>query len=815
MSLPFARLEQDLKAKLSQRVTVRQSPEQCLFKSFKFFDVSDSGLLNLSQCSRALEKIGLSCSAAELEQWFRHYDDDNDGRVNYKALCASLFSPITGQMKSELTPSSRKGGLSVIELVKRTLADQGEEATVALDLHLYVNSMAGRLTKGSFAAALREVCPSVDQRNSDLLFELASSQQRSPSYAEISEFLWGTPNRNRTELIQLAFSRLDDDGDGFISMRSIRRNYAAKHHPSVTTGSRSVDDAFRAFYSSFESHHRKKGLPSEQVSSQEWCDYYRLISAITASDTLFETMLKGVWTLNEPATPSSVEVEVDLYGDLPGKLGAKRGRIENTLDLHQSSHLKTGARHRDSTSPSRQVDTVLGSFRQKLAKRGVGGILGLSKQLSLLDSHGSGLISLRDLMKVLRNYQIDFNDSEIISVFQHFDKSRTGSIPYKRLLNAIIGQVANIRQQAIEEAWESVSQGQSSIDLRRLVAAYDTRKHPDVKLRGKTEGEVYNDFTDSLTAYKRLEGASQGDLVSKADFLGFYELMSSCYEDNHKFERMVRNCWHLTEGDTLKPKLKDRWGADHRFIFGGSTASTAPFGVSNDPTDWSTSLRPRTAHKFEEDRRNPAGSPTKHRPTTSFGVEDALAELRASVKVRGYRGLLNLAVHFQKRDSNVSGSLPADSLKAVLRELRIPVSEAAVTKLSSCRYFSGDQLQYQALLAELKGQLNSYRKTAIVQTFNKLTRHNDSIPLHELKQKFIAKNHPSVLKGRQNEDTVLNEFLSSVDIHQALLPKSTRPLVTVGDFQDFYWYVSACIEDDREFEQLLRSSWLIGWNSTF
>jgi len=814
MSSSFSRIELDLKTKLTQRVSVRQSAEQYLFKSFKFFDVSDSGFINFTQWSRALEKIGLSPSGAELEQWFNHFDQDRDGKINYKTVCNSLFAPSTTQLKEKLTPTTRNTGLSVIDLVKKKLVERGEDAVVALDRHLFVNFTTGRLTKTSFASAIRDACPELELRNADIIYELASGPAGA-TYTEFADLLWGNPSQERVDAIQRAFSRLDDDGDGFINLRSIRRSYAAKQHPSVKAGAKTSDDVYRVFLSSFESHHRYKGLPSEQVSRQEWGDYYRLISAITVSDSFFEGMLRGVWSLNEPSTPGSVEVEVDLYGDLPGKPGAKRGRTSNTLDLHQSSHLQTGVRHRDSTSPSRQVDQVLNNFRQKLAKRGVKGIIGLSKQLSLLDMHSSGLISLRDLMTVLRNYRVDFNDSEINAVFQHFDKSGTGSIPYKRLLNAIIGRISTPRQQAIEEAWELVSQGQSSVDIKRLGTAYVARRHPDVKSGIKTESEVHSDFIESLTLFQKLE-SSNTNLISKADFSSFYELLSSCYEDDHKFDKMVRQVWHLNEGEDAKPKTKDRWSADHRFIFGGSATATAPFGVSNEPTDWSTSLRPRTSQEYAEDRKLPAGSPTKHRPkTAAYGIDDALEELRSSVKVRGYKGFLSFAAHLKKRDSSGSGSIPTDSLKAVLRELRFPLSESAVAKLTTSQYATSRGLQYEILLNDLKGPLNSHRKGVISQTFNKLARHSDSVPLHEFKQKYIAKNHPAVLQGRQTEDAVLAEFLTSVDIHQSLLPRSARPMVTISEFQDFYWYVSASVEDDRAFEQLLRSSWILGWNSTF
>jgi len=51
--------EKDLKSKLAQKATGMQSEETTLLKSFKFFDINNSGDLSPDEFAKAIEKIGI------------------------------------------------------------------------------------------------------------------------------------------------------------------------------------------------------------------------------------------------------------------------------------------------------------------------------------------------------------------------------------------------------------------------------------------------------------------------------------------------------------------------------------------------------------------------------------------------------------------------------------------------------------------------------------------------------------------------------------------------------------------------------------
>ena len=50
---------------------------------FKFFDINDSGAVNLQEFTKAMEKIGLYYSEKQLNPLFIQYDKDHSGELDY------------------------------------------------------------------------------------------------------------------------------------------------------------------------------------------------------------------------------------------------------------------------------------------------------------------------------------------------------------------------------------------------------------------------------------------------------------------------------------------------------------------------------------------------------------------------------------------------------------------------------------------------------------------------------------------------------------------------------------------------------------
>jgi centrin-3 len=62
-----------------------------LIKSFKFFDFSNSGEVDYPTFQKAIAKMGVVVEEEDLKQFFRLYDSNGNGRLDYKEFSDIVF----------------------------------------------------------------------------------------------------------------------------------------------------------------------------------------------------------------------------------------------------------------------------------------------------------------------------------------------------------------------------------------------------------------------------------------------------------------------------------------------------------------------------------------------------------------------------------------------------------------------------------------------------------------------------------------------------------------------------------------------------
>lgn len=126
-----ASFERELKNKLQQKASGVQSEEQVLHKSFKYFDLNNSGAVEPDEFAKACEKIGIMIpTKQDLEALFSIYDVDNSGSIDYKEFASSLYG-------RPMTASSAGGGAArspeeLAEAMRQKLASRGARGFVGL-----------------------------------------------------------------------------------------------------------------------------------------------------------------------------------------------------------------------------------------------------------------------------------------------------------------------------------------------------------------------------------------------------------------------------------------------------------------------------------------------------------------------------------------------------------------------------------------------------------------------------------------------------------------------------------------------------------
>lgn len=95
----------------------------------------------------------------------------------------------------------------------------------------------------------------------------------------------------RLALVQKAFSRLDRDGSGKVTLDEIRAVYNTKKHPEVLEGKKSEEEVLTEFVSGMEG---MLGNRDGVITFEEFVQYYTELSASIPTDVYFQAMME-VW----------------------------------------------------------------------------------------------------------------------------------------------------------------------------------------------------------------------------------------------------------------------------------------------------------------------------------------------------------------------------------------------------------------------------------------------------------------------------------------------------------------------------------------
>mgnify|MGYP001945643401 CR=1 FL=1 len=175
---------------------------------------------------------------------------------------------------------------------------------------------------------------------------------------------------------------------------------------------------------------------------------------------------------------------------------------------------------------------------------------------------------------------------------------------------------------------------------------------------------------------------------------------------------------------------------------------------------------------------------------------------------RGARSLLGISRVFRIMDDNRSGTLDLLEFTKGCDESGLGFTDLDVRTLFQAFDRSGDGLiDYDEFLKIVKGPMAPRRVALVKRAYKVLDRDGSGeVDYNDICQTYNASKHPAVIEGRKTERQVLNEFLATFEL--ALSGKADG-IVTEEEFLEYYTAVSASIDNDDYFEQMIDSAWNI------
>ena len=106
---------------------MKEDEGKTIKKAFKYFDLDDSGLIDLDKFTRALDKFGCVFNKFETLALFKKYDSDNSGKLNYDEFC-NMFAVIGSGTNPNVNPVfelERQPPQDVIALTRKDCRNKG------------------------------------------------------------------------------------------------------------------------------------------------------------------------------------------------------------------------------------------------------------------------------------------------------------------------------------------------------------------------------------------------------------------------------------------------------------------------------------------------------------------------------------------------------------------------------------------------------------------------------------------------------------------------------------------------------------------
>jgi len=296
----------------------------------------------------------------------------------------------------------------------------------------------------------------------------------------------------------------------------------------VKSGKRTEDEILGEFLETFEMHHNlKNGTRDQNVTREEFQEYYNNVSANIDNDQYFELMIinsyrlydsspqyqqygpaggrkdvdtKSGWTQDysnqfkskttanapfgtsdapteyatnlRPQSSANNRKEVEKKTGIPaGVISVGISNSNNMKDaLYQNQNKQVVSNVANASNGSKVVENLVEDLRNKLQQRGARGIFSLGRLFRNIDDDGSRSINLQEFTKVCNEFRMDYSQKEIQAVFNFIDINHNGEIDYNEFLRIIRGQMNDFRKKLAQQAFNKLDKNGNGVvnldDLR-------------------------------------------------------------------------------------------------------------------------------------------------------------------------------------------------------------------------------------------------------------------------------------------------------------------------------------------------------------
>lgn len=841
----LCRIEEMLLNKMQQRTPARMSEDTYICKTFRYHDLGNLGVCDFARFKKALTPFSSGVTEDALQAIFDRYAPS--GSLNYKQFAVEFVtgtrrSPDPDDGDDEIYESAEE----IITRLKNFIYANGPYAVIGLAMAFRNADPMNKRTMGvdqfhrTLAGYFQGSECLIDYEHSEQIFT-AFRQMYSPMQMAYDEFFLALKeelSQERRAAIRAAFRRLDSGCEGLVDIAHVVNSFNASRHPFVSDGSRDASDIMQEFSETLQDlvafRRGQRSFPTNLVAWEEFEDYYKFISGCYETDQLFVNILHKTWDIDK--TP---DMSIDTRASMAAPAAGVPPKTRAGLHHWQENTLPASTTFR-SVETRVDVDEILTRLRKTVGKRGLRGGVDVVRRFVAADDDVDDLVDVYEFRSACQDCQLTLQNEEEDRIFETFGEAsevprtpvplapgmpppRTPTkIRLSQFLKALHGDLNDARRQLVEQVYDSLHPkveveegGELAVSPATLRETFCPDQHPLVTKGTADPQAVMSEFLDTFSILAHVLGTCQGGLVTRDDFLSYYEVVSSTVDNDAFFDLCLRRLWALpvvkNGGQTMPPRravpsyegapspMAERRPPPHS----GQSAYSQGGGQSGDP-------RENEAHRRYCRAREPVSqtAPT-YSPITkshiifndavSSEVNSICSRLRQNLSRRGLKGWKSIIEHFGKYDYKRNGSIMRLDYDRLQRSMGLglsPEDRDALYRALSANKKDGS-MDYTACLHYVKGQMPASRQERVSALFETLRgrdgAHDSCVAADTLTGNFNASSSPQCIIGKKTAADVQREWCEAVQFF------CSDDVFDYDQFVDFFATVSSIHDEEDEF----------------
>ena len=236
-----------------------------------------------------------------------NYNNEYNNDYNYR----KPYQYQTQNQETYQKRTSQTSGEAGLNILKDIIRQRGSRGILGMRrcFMIYDEDNSRVLTFENFYKYITNFLIPLSRNQAAALFKLYDIQNTGEiNYDSLINELLGKFSESRRNLVNSAFNKLDNTRKGVINMNIIRGGFIPKGHPDVVNGKKTEQEVLAEFLDNFDYHfnllNQGRNPDDEEITNQEFIDFYRYISAGIEDDSFFSKMIIGVWGLNNQSNNS-------------------------------------------------------------------------------------------------------------------------------------------------------------------------------------------------------------------------------------------------------------------------------------------------------------------------------------------------------------------------------------------------------------------------------------------------------------------------------------------------------------------------------